>query len=85
MGGFNGLERLSNVECYSVYDNQWRTVAPLLLAVSSAAVVGCSGKLYVIGGAVNNDCNTNKVSWNLWCRAKLPLDADHGSVLHFPH
>ncbi|XP_029527936.1 kelch-like protein 35 [Oncorhynchus nerka] len=61
VGGFNGLERLSNVECYSVYDNQWRTVAPLLLAVSSAALVGCSGKLYVIGGAVNNDCNTNKV------------------------
>ncbi|XP_010900017.2 kelch-like protein 35 [Esox lucius] len=61
VGGFNGMERLSSVECYSIYDNQWQTVAPLLLAVSSAALAGCSGKLYVIGGAVSNDCNTNKV------------------------
>ncbi|CAB1316691.1 unnamed protein product [Coregonus sp. 'balchen'] len=55
VGGFNGLERLSNVECYSVYDNQWRTVAPLLLAVSSAALVGCSGKLYRCINAITHN------------------------------
>ncbi|KAJ7996830.1 hypothetical protein DPEC_G00222590, partial [Dallia pectoralis] len=61
VGGFNERDSLTSVECYSTYDNQWQTVAPLLLAVNSAALVGCSGKLYVIGGAVTNDCNTNKV------------------------
>ncbi|XP_030648065.1 kelch-like protein 24 [Chanos chanos] len=61
VGGYNGHERLSSVECYSAFDNQWLTVAPLLLPVSSAAVTSCAGKLYVIGGAVNEDSNTNKV------------------------
>ncbi|KAG7483625.1 hypothetical protein MATL_G00040330 [Megalops atlanticus] len=61
VGGYNGQERLSSVECYSSYDNEWEAVAPLLLPVSSAALVGCAGKLYVIGGAISEDANTNKV------------------------
>ncbi|XP_048874372.1 kelch-like protein 24 [Brienomyrus brachyistius] len=61
VGGFNGHQRLSSVECYSAYDNQWQEVAPLLLPVSSAALVACSGKLYIIGGALSENCNTDKV------------------------
>ncbi|XP_036451147.1 kelch-like protein 35 [Colossoma macropomum] len=61
VGGYNGHQRLSSVECFSVFENAWKAVAPLLLAVSSAAVVSCAGKLYVIGGAVSDKCNTNKV------------------------
>ncbi|KAJ8347737.1 hypothetical protein SKAU_G00263260 [Synaphobranchus kaupii] len=61
LGGYNGHERLSSVECYSSYYNQWETVAPLLQPVSSAAVASCNEKLYVIGGAVSDDTNTNKV------------------------
>ncbi|KAI4877472.1 hypothetical protein NFI96_015438 [Prochilodus magdalenae] len=64
VGGYNGHQRLSNVECFSVFENAWKAVAPLLLAVSSAAVVSCAGKLYVIGGAVSEECNTNKVRFS---------------------
>ncbi|KAL6473130.1 hypothetical protein MHYP_G00193180 [Metynnis hypsauchen] len=61
VGGYNGHQRLNSVECFSVFKNAWKAVAPLLLAVSSAAVVSCAGKLYVIGGAVSEECNTDKV------------------------
>ncbi|XP_076874443.1 kelch-like protein 35 isoform X2 [Brachyhypopomus gauderio] len=61
VGGYNGHQRLSSVECYSVFENVWKPVAPLLLAVSSAALASCAGKLYVIDGATNDTCNSNKV------------------------
>lgn len=61
MGGYDGHQRLSSVECFSVFENVWKPVAPLLLPVSSAALASCSGKLYVISGAVSEDCNTNMV------------------------
>ncbi|KAG9263656.1 kelch-like protein 35 [Astyanax mexicanus] len=61
VGGYNGHQRLSSVECFSVFENAWKAVAPLLLPVSSSAVVSCAGKLYVIGGALSEECNTNKV------------------------
>ncbi|XP_060752482.1 kelch-like protein 24 isoform X2 [Tachysurus vachellii] len=59
VGGYDGEQRLSSVECYSVFENVWKPVAPLLLPVSSAALASCCGKLYVISGAVSEDCNTN--------------------------
>ncbi|XP_065120830.1 kelch-like protein 24 [Paramisgurnus dabryanus] len=61
VGGYNGRERLSSVECYNPHNNTWRTVCDLLLPVSSAAAVGCAGKLYSIGGAVGDKTNTDKV------------------------
>ncbi|KAI5629181.1 kelch-like protein 35, partial [Silurus asotus] len=61
VGGFDGRQMLSSVECFSVFENKWKPVAPLLLPVSSAAVASCSGKLFIIGGAVSDDCNTNMV------------------------
>lgn len=61
IGGYDGEQRLSSVECYSVFENVWKPVAPMLLPVSSAALASCSGKLYVISGAVTKDCNTSRV------------------------
>ncbi|KAK6486223.1 kelch-like protein 35 [Huso huso] len=61
VGGFDGLDRMGSVERYSSFSNEWLPVAPLLEAVSSAALVSCGEMLYLIGGAVNDFSNTNKV------------------------
>ncbi|XP_039526232.1 kelch-like protein 35 [Pimephales promelas] len=61
VGGYNGRERLSSVECYSPHENTWTNVSDLLMPVSSAALSSCAGKLYVIGGAVSEHANTNQV------------------------
>ncbi|NXP77352.1 KLH35 protein, partial [Ramphastos sulfuratus] len=61
VGGFDGFYRLSSVECYDTFSNSWATLAPLPQAVSSAAVVSCLNKLYVLGGAVDDTTNTDKV------------------------
>ncbi|XP_006013535.1 kelch-like protein 35 [Latimeria chalumnae] len=61
VGGYDGAQRVHSVECYNTFSNQWTTVAPLLEPVSSAAVVACMSKLYVIGGAVDNETNCEKV------------------------
>ncbi|XP_019467629.1 guanylate cyclase soluble subunit alpha-2 [Meleagris gallopavo] len=60
VGGFDGFYRLSSVECYDTFSNSWSTLAPLPQAVSSAAVVSCLNKLYVLGGAVDDTANTDK-------------------------
>ncbi|XP_053561061.1 kelch-like protein 35 [Bombina bombina] len=61
VGGFDGLQRLSSMERYSSFTNTWTPVTPMLEAVSSAAVVSCMNKLYVIGGALDAYMNTDKV------------------------
>ncbi|KAA0704432.1 Kelch-like protein 24 [Triplophysa tibetana] len=61
VGGYNGRERLSAVECYNPHENTWTSVCDLLLAVSWAAAVACDGKLYSISGAVSDHTNTDKV------------------------
>ncbi|XP_057273383.1 kelch-like protein 35 [Pezoporus wallicus] len=61
VGGFDGFYRLSSLECYDTFSNTWSTLAPLPQAVSSAAVVSCLNKLYVLGGAVDDTANTDKV------------------------
>ncbi|XP_072257999.1 kelch-like protein 35 [Pyxicephalus adspersus] len=61
VGGFDGMKRLSTVERYNTFTNTWITGTPMLEAVSSAAVVTCMNKIYVIGGAVEDYGNTNKV------------------------
>ncbi|XP_062830541.1 kelch-like protein 35 isoform X2 [Anolis carolinensis] len=61
VGGYDGFYRLASMECYDSFLNSWTTVAPLPLAVSSAAVVSCLGQLYVIGGALDDSTNTDKV------------------------
>ena len=61
VGGFDGLRRLRSVERYDPFSNTWAAAAPLPEAVSSAAVVSCGGKIYVIGGAGQDGISTNKV------------------------
>ncbi|XP_039601369.1 kelch-like protein 35 [Polypterus senegalus] len=61
VGGFDGNGRVASVECYNSFTNEWHPVAALLEAVSSAAVTTCHNKLFVIGGAVNDQTNTNQV------------------------
>ncbi|XP_036180844.1 kelch-like protein 35 [Myotis myotis] len=61
VGGFDGLQRLHSVERYDPFSNTWASVEPLLEAVSSAAVVPCAGRLYVIGGARQDNISTDKV------------------------
>ncbi|XP_062983326.1 kelch-like protein 35 [Elgaria multicarinata webbii] len=61
VGGYDGFYRLASVECYDPFSNSWKAVAPLLEAVSSAAIVSCLNKLYVIGGAMDDGANTEKV------------------------
>ncbi|KAM8975845.1 LOW QUALITY PROTEIN: kelch-like protein 35 [Pelodytes ibericus] len=61
VGGFDGTQRLSSVERYNSFGNSWTMVNPLLEAVSSAAIVSCVNKLYVISGAIDEYANTDKV------------------------
>ncbi|CAK6448972.1 unnamed protein product [Pipistrellus nathusii] len=61
VGGFDGLQRLRSVERYDPFSNTWESAEPLLEAVSSAAVVPCAGRLYVIGGARQDNISTDKV------------------------
>ncbi|XP_036282126.1 kelch-like protein 35 [Pipistrellus kuhlii] len=61
VGGFDGLQRLRSVERYDPFSNTWESAEPLPEAVSSAAVVPCAGRLYVIGGARQDNISTDKV------------------------
>lgn len=61
IGGFDGQSRLTTMERYSSFTNAWTTATPMLEAVSSAGVVTCMNKLYVIGGAVDDHQSTDKV------------------------
>lgn len=61
VGGFDGLRRLRSVERYDPFSNTWAAAAPLPEAVSSAAVVSCAGRIYVVGGAGQDGLSTNKV------------------------
>uniref|UniRef100_H0XLW3 Kelch like family member 35 n=1 Tax=Otolemur garnettii TaxID=30611 RepID=H0XLW3_OTOGA len=61
VGGFDGLQRLRSVERYDPFSNTWAAAAPLLEAVSSAAVAPCAGRIYVIGGAGQDGINTDKL------------------------
>lgn len=79
VGGYDGQNRLSSVECYDSFSNRWTEVAPLKEAVSSPAVTSCIGKLFVIGGGPDDNTCSDKVqsydpetnSWLL--RAAIPI------------
>lgn len=62
VGGYDGQNRLSSVECYDSFSNRWTEVAPLKEAVSSPAVTSCVGKLFVIGGGPDDNTCSDKVS-----------------------
>lgn len=79
VGGYDGQNRIANVECYDSFSNRWTDVAPLKEAVSSPAVASCVGKLFVIGGGPDDNTCSDKVQcydpdtdgWLL--RASIPI------------
>lgn len=84
VGGFDGLCRLHSVERYDPFSNTWAAAAPLLEAVSSAAVAPCAGQLYVIGGAGKDGLNTDKVgAWGPRGRWRLQGSSStyHGPII----
>ncbi|KAM9224449.1 kelch-like protein 6 isoform 4-T4 [Dugong dugon] len=81
IGGFDGLQRLNNVETYDPFHNCWSEAAPLLVHVSSFAATSHKKKLYVIGGGPNGKLATDKTQcydpstnkWNL--KSSMPVEA----------
>ncbi|XP_014701709.1 kelch-like protein 6 [Equus asinus] len=81
MGGFDGLQRINNVETYDPFHNCWSEAAPLLVHVSSFAATSHKKKLYVIGGGPNGKLATDKTQcydpstnkWNL--KSPMPVEA----------
>ncbi|KAM4863043.1 kelch-like protein 6 isoform X2 [Urocitellus parryii] len=81
IGGFDGLQRINNVETYDPFHNCWSEAAPLLVHVSSFAATSHKKKLYVIGGGPNGKLATDKTqcydpSTNKWTlKAAMPVEA----------
>ncbi|XP_068945511.1 kelch-like protein 6 [Petaurus breviceps papuanus] len=81
IGGFDGLQRINNVETYDPFHNCWSEAAPLLIHVSSFAATSHKRKLYVIGGGPNGKLATDKTqcydaSANKWClKSSMPVEA----------
>uniref|UniRef100_F7EDI1 BTB domain-containing protein n=1 Tax=Monodelphis domestica TaxID=13616 RepID=F7EDI1_MONDO len=81
IGGFDGLQRINNVETYDPFHNCWSEAAPLLIHVSSFAAASHKKKLYVIGGGPNGKLATDKTqcydaSANKWClKSSMPVEA----------
>ncbi|XP_055265573.1 kelch-like protein 6 isoform X7 [Moschus berezovskii] len=81
LGGFDGLQRINNVETYDPFHNCWSEAAPLLIHVSSFAATSHKKKLYVIGGGPNGKLATDKTQcydpstnkWNL--KSAMPVEA----------
>ncbi|MGH0146819.1 UNVERIFIED_CONTAM: hypothetical protein FKN15_024069 [Acipenser sinensis] len=79
VGGYDGQNRLSSVECYDSFSNRWTEVAPMKEAVSSPAVASCANKLFVIGGGPDDNTCSDKVQCydpesNTWLlRANIPI------------
>ncbi|ELK00747.1 Kelch-like protein 6 [Pteropus alecto] len=81
IGGFDGLQRINNVETYDPFHNCWSEAAPLLVHVSSFAATSHKKKLFVIGGGPNGKLATDKTQcydpstnkWNL--KSSMPVEA----------
>ncbi|KAL6727457.1 hypothetical protein Aduo_009330 [Ancylostoma duodenale] len=50
---------MNDVDCFDPKTMQWSTVTPLLVAVSHAAVVSRSGKMFVIGGTCRGQVSSS--------------------------
>ena len=55
MGGAGNDGRLSSVERYDPALDAWEAVAPLTLARFGAGVAASKGKLYAVGGSIEED------------------------------
>ena len=50
IGGFDGVSRLSTVECYDPVTDEWSAMSPMMTKRSALAVATVGEELYVIGG-----------------------------------
>ncbi|XP_028925607.1 kelch-like protein 6 [Ornithorhynchus anatinus] len=81
IGGFDGLQRINNVETYDPFHNCWSEAAPLMIHVSSFAAASYKKKLYVMGGGPNGKLATDKTqcydpSTNKWSlKSSMPVEA----------
>jgi len=50
IGGFDGKDRLSSVECYHPENDEWTMVSPMKCSRSGAGVASLGQYIYVIGG-----------------------------------
>ncbi|XP_053184696.1 kelch-like protein 6 [Scomber japonicus] len=89
LGGFDGAQRLANVEAYDPFHNRWMQVAPLAVGVSSFAAASFDRWIYVIGGGPNGKLATDKVQcwepgtdcWEL--RAPIPIETKCTNAVTF--
>lgn len=89
LGGFDGVQRLANVESYDPFHNRWTQVAPLAVGVSSFAAASFDKWIYVIGGGPNGKLATDKVqcwepgtdNWEL--RAPIPVETKCTNAVTF--
>lgn len=89
LGGFDGVQRLVNVEAYDPFHNRWTQVAPLAVGVSSFAAASFDKWIYVIGGGPNGKLATDKVqcwepgtdNWEL--RAPIPVETKCTNAVTF--
>ena len=54
-GGDNNVGHLSSAERYDPGTDAWEAVAPLTLARFGAGVAASKGKLYAVGGSIEED------------------------------
>lgn len=54
IGGFDGTERLSSVECYHPENDEWTMVSSMKCSRSGAGVASLGQYIYVIGGYDGN-------------------------------
>ncbi|XP_070694702.1 kelch-like protein 6 isoform X2 [Pempheris klunzingeri] len=89
LGGFDGVQRLANVEAYDPFHNRWTQVTPLAVGVSSFATATFDRWIYVIGGGPNGKLATDRVQcwepgtdcWEL--RAPTPIETKCTNAVTF--
>ncbi|XP_042218059.1 kelch-like protein diablo [Homarus americanus] len=91
VGGWDGSNRLTDVERYDPRINAWSPVASMKLALTSPAIAACQGKLYVCGGAILEDgdgidlvqmYDPHTDSWEQLPPMIIPRSGSASAVLH---
>jgi len=72
VGGFNGDDFLNSVERHDPAANAWEAVAPLTLARFGAGVAALEGKLYAVGGRVEEARLRSKGRLTRWSGSTRP-------------
>uniref|UniRef100_A0A0P4WN36 Kelch-like protein diablo n=3 Tax=Scylla olivacea TaxID=85551 RepID=A0A0P4WN36_SCYOL len=91
VGGWDGSNRLTDVERYDPRTNAWSPVASMELGLTSPAIAACQGKLYVCGGAILEDGDGTECvqmydphtdTWEQLPHMIIPRSGSAAAVLH---